>query len=122
MIFGDMDIRLLNDGTFKLDGGAVFGLVPKPLWEKTTPADAANRVPMRCGMLLIKHPSATILIDAGWGAKLSPKLQSIYDRPEHATLVKELKQRLYDLRAQYKDDGTVVETPSGNGNRQNRNG
>jgi len=78
MIFGDMELRLLNDGMFKLDGGAVFGLVPKPLWEKTTPADEANRVPMRCGVLLVRHRSANMLIDAGWGTKLPPKLQSIY--------------------------------------------
>ena len=78
MTFGDMDIRLLDDGTFKLDGGAMFGIVPKPLWEKITPPDEANRIPLRTGVLLVRHQGRNILVDTGMGTKLSPKLRSIY--------------------------------------------
>src|SRR5688572_30686337 len=48
MRFGDLELIPVSDGTFRLDGGAMFGVVPKPLWEKRAPADARNRI--RCGL------------------------------------------------------------------------
>jgi glyoxylase-like metal-dependent hydrolase (beta-lactamase superfamily II) len=78
MMFGDMEIRLLDDGTFKVDGGAMFGIVPKVLWEKIAPADEANRVSLRTGVLLVRHQGKNILVDTGNGTKLGPKLRSIH--------------------------------------------
>ncbi len=61
----------LLDGTFRLDGGAMFGSVPKPLWERRTTADARNRIPLTARPLLVRTPDQTVLIDAGIGGKMS---------------------------------------------------
>ncbi|NOY05225.1 MAG: MBL fold metallo-hydrolase [Chlorobi bacterium] len=64
---------------FRLDGGAMFGVVPKNLWNRTNPADEQNRIDMAARLLLIKRNEQTILIDTGLGYKLSDKMQKIYD-------------------------------------------
>lgn len=61
-----------------LDGGAMFGVVPKPLWEKKIPADARNRIPMGMRCLLIEHESGLVLIDTGAGNKETQKFLDIY--------------------------------------------
>lgn len=61
-----------------LDGGAMFGVVPKPLWEKKIPADARNRIPMGMRCLLVEHESGLVLIDTGAGNKESQKFLDIY--------------------------------------------
>jgi hypothetical protein len=55
----------IETGNFKLDGGAMFGVVPKPLWEKTNPADSKNRIEMSARCLLIEDGDKLILVDAG---------------------------------------------------------
>jgi glyoxylase-like metal-dependent hydrolase (beta-lactamase superfamily II) len=62
----------------QLDGGAMFGVVPKPLWERRLPADARNRIPMGMRCLLVEHESELVLIDTGVGNKESPKFHDIY--------------------------------------------
>ena len=61
-----------------LDGGAMFGVVPKPLWEKRIPADARNRIPLGMRCLLVEHPDGLVLIDTGLGNKEDPKFTDIY--------------------------------------------
>ena len=61
-----------------LDGGAMFGVVPKPLWEKKIPADARNRIPMGMRCLLIEHDIGLVLIDTGAGHKETAKFLDIY--------------------------------------------
>jgi len=79
MKLGDYMVRLLDVGRFGLDGGAMFGVVPKPLWSKAYhPGDAANRIPMATRLLLIEWADRRLLVDTGNGSKLSPKLQDIY--------------------------------------------
>jgi glyoxylase-like metal-dependent hydrolase (beta-lactamase superfamily II) len=82
---GDFELIPLSDGTFRLDGGAMFGVVPKPLWEKRAPADDRNRILMGIRPLLIRADGRNILIDAGMGDKLPQKLLDIYvaDRRHH---------------------------------------
>lgn len=63
---------------FKLDGGAMFGVVPKALWERACPADDANRIAMGCQCLLLQNEHRTVLIDAGLGNKWDPKGQAMY--------------------------------------------
>jgi glyoxylase-like metal-dependent hydrolase (beta-lactamase superfamily II) len=75
---GDFDIYGLRDGFFFLDGGAMFGVVPKTLWEKRCPADALNRIKLSLNSILIKTPGALVLVETGIGSKLTPKLRSIY--------------------------------------------
>ncbi len=54
MKLGDLEFWLITDGTFRLDGGAMFGVIPKPMWEKVAPADARNRILMAMNSLLIR--------------------------------------------------------------------
>jgi glyoxylase-like metal-dependent hydrolase (beta-lactamase superfamily II) len=77
MQFGDLELIPLLDGHFRLDGGAMFGVVPKPLWERRAPADARNRI--RLGMRpLVVRGERTVIIDAGAGDKMDAKSADIY--------------------------------------------
>jgi glyoxylase-like metal-dependent hydrolase (beta-lactamase superfamily II) len=75
---GDMTIHALEAGRQRLDGGAMFGVVPKALWEKRIPADERNRIPLAMRCLLIETPDALVLIDNGVGNKESAKFHDIY--------------------------------------------
>jgi glyoxylase-like metal-dependent hydrolase (beta-lactamase superfamily II) len=66
-------------GTFSLDGGAMFGIVPKPLWSRRSAVDAANRIPLGLNSLLIEGPQFKALIDAGMGNKWDAKSEDRYD-------------------------------------------
>jgi glyoxylase-like metal-dependent hydrolase (beta-lactamase superfamily II) len=75
--FGDLELTSLSDGTFRLDGGAMFGVVPKPLWEKRAPADDRNRIRLGMRPLLVRG-DRTLIIDAGIGGKSDAKSVEIY--------------------------------------------
>ena len=62
-----MTLYSIETGNFKLDGGAMFGVVPKVLWEKTNPADSSNRIEMSARCLLIEEGERLILVDDGIG-------------------------------------------------------
>jgi glyoxylase-like metal-dependent hydrolase (beta-lactamase superfamily II) len=85
MRLGDFELISLSDGSFRLDGGAMFGVVPKPLWEKRTTADHRNRIPLGLRPLLIRSGHTNVLIDAGIGDKMTAKDVDIYglDRQRH---------------------------------------
>jgi len=74
-----MKLYSINFGDFKLDGGAMFGVVPKVIWEKTNPPDSKNRVSIATRSLLIEDKNKLILIDTGLGNKQSEKFFSHYD-------------------------------------------
>ena len=77
MRFGDLELISISDGTIRLDGGAMFGVVPKPLWEKRAPADQRNRI--RCGLRpLVVRGEKTMIIDAGIGGKMDARNADIY--------------------------------------------
>jgi len=75
---GDFELRAISDGTFRLDGGAMFGIVPKPAWEKVAPADEKNRILLSLTNLLIKANGSWILVDTGIGTKHEPKFVDMY--------------------------------------------
>jgi len=75
---GEFDVYGLRDGFFYLDGGAMFGVVPKTLWEKKCPADARNRIKLALNSLLIRTPGAIVLVETGIGSKLGSKLSDVY--------------------------------------------
>jgi len=79
MRFGSYDCFTLEMDSFLLDGGAMFGVVPKNLWEKKIPADAMNRIPMKARSLIIRGNDRIILVDTGIGDKISDKFRKIYD-------------------------------------------
>jgi len=78
MIIGKYKLHAIQAGLFRLDGGAMFGVVPKPLWSKTNPADERNRIDMCMRSLLLVSSEKKIIIDNGVGYKLSEKLNDIY--------------------------------------------
>ena len=75
---GSLRIHALQAGLQLLDGGAMFGVVPKPLWERKIAADERNRIPLGMRCLLIEHPAGLVLIDTGAGDKESEKFYGIY--------------------------------------------
>jgi glyoxylase-like metal-dependent hydrolase (beta-lactamase superfamily II) len=77
MQFGDLTLTPLWDGSFRLDGGAMFGVVPKRLWEKRAPADEKNRIRLGLRPLLVQGEK-TLLIDAGIGGKMDAKSVEIF--------------------------------------------
>lgn len=78
MHFGDMEVLPVHGGNFYLDGGAMFGVVPKTLWEKRAPADGRNRIRLAANSLLVRTAGKTILVETGNGTKWDPKLRNIY--------------------------------------------
>jgi glyoxylase-like metal-dependent hydrolase (beta-lactamase superfamily II) len=75
---GRWTVHALQAGGQKLDGGAMFGVVPKPLWERRIPADERNRIQLGMRCLLIEHDTGPILIDTGAGNKETAKFHDIY--------------------------------------------
>lgn len=75
---GALRCHALEAGIQKLDGGAMFGVVPKPLWEKRIPPDERNRIPLAMRCLLVEHPDGLVLIDTGLGNKEDHKFLDIY--------------------------------------------
>ena len=86
-----MRLYAIETGHFKLDGGAMFGVVPKTLWERTNPADQMNRIKMAARSLLIEDGKRLILIDTGLGNKQSEKFFSHYALWGHFDLNSSLK-------------------------------
>lgn len=75
---GNLRCHAIQAGGQRLDGGAMFGVVPKPLWEKKIPADDRNRIQLGMRCLLIEHPGGLLLIDTGAGNKETAKFLDIY--------------------------------------------
>jgi glyoxylase-like metal-dependent hydrolase (beta-lactamase superfamily II) len=75
---GSLRVHALQAGLQQLDGGAMFGVVPKTLWERKIHADAKNRIPLGMRCLLIEHPDGLVLVDTGAGNKESEKFYGIY--------------------------------------------
>ena len=75
-----MKLYPINVGNFKLDGGAMFGVVPKSIWSKTNPADENNMIDIASRCLLIEDGNRLILIDTGMGTKQSDKFFNYYYR------------------------------------------
>jgi glyoxylase-like metal-dependent hydrolase (beta-lactamase superfamily II) len=75
---GHWTVHAIQAGGQRLDGGAMFGVVPKPLWERRIPADARNRIALGMRTLLVEHEDGLILIDTGAGNKETEKFYDIY--------------------------------------------
>ena len=79
MAFGRFRITALNRGFFRLDGGAMFGTVPKTIWSKLMPPDDDNRIRMAARSLIIRAEERVFMVDAGMGDRWAEKLRRIYD-------------------------------------------
>ena len=85
-----MNLYPINAGNFKLDGGAMFGVVPKSLWQKTNPSDSDNLIDLTARCMLIESGSRLILVDAGMGDKQTEKFFSYYKPWGDDSLVKSI--------------------------------
>jgi len=103
---GQLDIYGLRDGFFSLDGGAMFGVVPKTLWEKKFPADEKNRIKLALNSVLIKAAKELILVETGIGSDLDPKFYDYYSVEKKPGLVLSLEKLGY----QTEDIDLVVNT------------
>lgn len=106
MRFGKLEMISLSDGMMRLDGGAMFGVVPRVLWERTNPADELNRIVIGVNPLLIKADGLNILVDTGNGDKFSRKLLNIYGIERDMTLL----QSLAEAGLRPDDIGIVINT------------
>jgi len=80
-ILGDFELSIFSDGTYPLDGGAFFGVVPKIMWSRKVQADEKNFVQAGLNSLLIRTGKHTVLVETGIGGKLSDKMIKIYGQP-----------------------------------------
>jgi glyoxylase-like metal-dependent hydrolase (beta-lactamase superfamily II) len=74
---GDFELIVCTDGSYRLDGGAMFGVVPKPLWEKRAPADELNRILLGLNTVVVRTGKQTVVIETGIGNKQSAKMREI---------------------------------------------
>jgi glyoxylase-like metal-dependent hydrolase (beta-lactamase superfamily II) len=103
---GKFEIYGLRDGFFFLDGGAMFGVVPKTLWEKKFPADEKNRIKLALNSILIKTAKELILVETGIGGDLDPKFYDYYSVERKPGLMLSLEKLGY----QAEDIDLVVNT------------
>src|ERR1043165_6246157 len=91
MKLGAFEMFPVSDGRFALDGGAMFGVVPKVLWERCCPVDESNRIPLSVTALLIRAHGKHILVDTGLGGKEDAKFRSLFAVERRPTLCQSLK-------------------------------
>ena len=91
MWFGGYRIEIIPDTEFWLDGGAMFGVVPRTLWSRVLPPDDLNRVRLNMNCLFIEAGGERILIDTGIGEKWTPKQAAIYGIQRRRSLVDSLR-------------------------------
>jgi glyoxylase-like metal-dependent hydrolase (beta-lactamase superfamily II) len=87
---GNLELVWLNGGKFELDGGAMFGVVPKVLWTKKYPSSDDNFIPMVASPILVKTPDTSILIETGLGNKLTEKQKKIFRVSEDWKVLQDL--------------------------------
>lgn len=78
MRLGEMELHIVSDGEFRLDGGAMFGVVPRVLWERKTAPDELNRIRMATNCLLIESADGLVLVDTGIGDKNDAKFRDMF--------------------------------------------
>src|SRR5688500_5163906 len=104
MQFGDYRVEIIPDTEFKLDGGAMFGVVPRVVWERVSPPDEKNRVRMNMNCVFIDTGREKVLIETGIGEKWTPKQIEMYgifgEKP--------LSQTLFEKAGSRPDDITIV--------------
>src|SRR5215469_14183918 len=79
---GDFEVIVCTDGSYRLDGGAMFGVVPKTLWEKRATADEKNRILLGLNTVVVRTGQHTVVIETGIGNKLSDKMREIHENHE----------------------------------------
>jgi len=94
MQIGKYQLEVINAGSLSLDGGAMFGVVPKTLWQRSNPADELNRVALKTRSLLVRSESKIILVDTGIGNNWDEKFCRIYGvEGQNSELISSLKEK-----------------------------
>jgi glyoxylase-like metal-dependent hydrolase (beta-lactamase superfamily II) len=91
MQFGDFRVEIVPDTEFRLDGGAMFGVVPRALWSKMCPPDEQNRIRMNMNCVFVETGNERILIESGIGEKWSAKHKEMYSISRKRTLPESLR-------------------------------
>lgn len=111
---GDLRVHAIEAGLQRLDGGAMFGVVPKPLWERRIPADERNRIPLALRCMLVETSDELVLIETGLGNKGDEKFNQIYGvetaPPPGATGADRLQAGIQQLGFSLDDVGVVINT------------
>ena len=108
---GSLNVHAIQAGGLRLDGGAMFGVVPKPLWERQIPADERNRIQLGMRCLLVEHASGLVLVDTGLGNKENEKFADIYGVDNAGAGERTaLEDGLASLRIRPDDIGLVINT------------
>jgi glyoxylase-like metal-dependent hydrolase (beta-lactamase superfamily II) len=102
--FGDFELSIVRECMFSLDGGAMFGVVPKTLWNKLLPADQENRCRMACNLLLIETPDGRVLVETGMGDRWTEQEMQRYG---HEPLTK-TERMLADVGLKNEDIDAVI--------------
>src|SRR5437016_5462843 len=89
---GDFEVAVVSDGTVRFDGGAMFGVVPRVIWEKLYPPDQSNRIECGLNCLLVSTRNDNILIDTGIGDNGDDKFNQRYSITHETTILKSLAQ------------------------------
>lgn len=110
MIAHHFEVLPLSVDRFKLDGGAMFGVVPKALWERSCPPDDANRIAMGCQCLLLKAKNRVVLIDAGLGDKWDDKSRHIYQIEKSDSILSPIEHALSEHSLKPEEVTDVVVT------------
>src|SRR5439155_1308026 len=108
---GRLKCHALEGGRQHLDGGGMFGVVPKPLWQRRIPADDRNRIPLALRCLLIEHGDGLVLVDTGLGNKEDDKFRDIYgvvNQGKHGPT--QIEDALAELRYRPDDVRWVINT------------
>jgi len=92
MRLGAWQLDTVSGGRFWLDGGAMFGVVPKPLWERVAPPDSQNRIPMATNCVLARNGQHCILVDSGYGGKEPPRRRDLVGLEAGEPLLTSLQQ------------------------------
>lgn len=90
MFFGEIEVRSIDAGSFWLDGGSMFGIVPRTMWEKKMVPDERHRLMFACNSLLVRAGGKTVVVETGNGTKWDAKLRNIYTFPENDPLTEAL--------------------------------
>lgn len=90
LTLGEYRVHILSDGRFRLDGGAMYGAVPRPLWEKQSPADERHRIQMDLHCTLIQTPGANVLVDTGIGPDVSGRDVERWSLERPTTLIEQM--------------------------------
>lgn len=89
---GGIRVTAVSAGRVRMDGGAMFGVVPKPLWEHRIVPDGRNRIDLEMRCLIVETGDETILVETGFGGKVNARQREIYDLREEPGLAAELDQ------------------------------